>query len=263
MRKLLTLLALGLIAATAYSAEVWTVAGSNLATFNSATPGTLHVIGPTGVGWMDALDYSGSGTLYGYTYGTLYSLNTSTGEATLIGGGGLVNNDVGCDMAWNPVTQKMYLVGAIDVNSPVHLYSLNLNTGLATLEGTIDIPHPDLPFGLASDANGTLYLADGSRDGVYRLSGLSGTFLGPEGWDFSIFQGMTIDWSRDGTAYHGGYTTTNSHSELWTVNLTTGAGTFVGELGSAGLLFGDFAILPVPEPATAVVLSLIAFLRRR
>ena len=88
-------------------------------------------------------------------------------------------------------------------------------------------------------------------------------FLGYEGFDFGVFDGMTIDWSGDGTFYHGAYNLGTSHSELWTVDPQTGVGTFVGTLGDGHMFLGDLAILPVPEPATTLLLSVAALLLRR
>ena len=54
------------------------------------------------------------------------------------------------------------------------------------------------------------------------------------------------------------------NSELYTIDLVTGAATLVGEITS-GDLIRDITVIPVPEPTTAAVLGLggLALLRRR
>jgi len=64
--------------------------GTSLATINTNT-GLLTIIGPLGVSGMGALAFAPDGTLYGATenkgtspFGALYTINTTTGTATLV-----------------------------------------------------------------------------------------------------------------------------------------------------------------------------------
>ncbi len=264
MRTFFLWVSLGLVVANAGATEIWATDSGSLVRFDSATPGTITVVGATGVGAMQAIDFSADGTLYGATNTDLYTLNTTTGQATHIGVSGYLGQDVPLDMSWDPATRQMYVVGGIDANSPIHLYTLNLATGAATSLGALDLPAPAAPTGMATNAAGVRYLHDSSHAGMYRLTGLHGDFMGAEGVSGGIFDGMTIDWSRDGTWYHALWDTDTARSELWTVNEATGVGTFVGVLGGGTVLVGDIAIQPVPEPA-AVLLALIGVvaLRRR
>jgi len=66
------------------------VGGSQLATINPNT-GSVTIIGPLGVTAMGAMAFAPNGTLYGATenkgvtpFGALYTINTSTGAATLV-----------------------------------------------------------------------------------------------------------------------------------------------------------------------------------
>ena len=270
MYKFLTILLLvGLWLPAAPARDIYCNSGTQLLKFDSATPGNLIPIGATGISDMFGGLEFGPGpvpTLYGYTEvqdAKLYSVDRNTGHATLIGGGGMVGGDVMTDMAWDPVAGVMYAIGQIEINAPTHLYRINLNNGYANLVGTINVPKPSANFGLAVSPAGVMYMEDGVANGMYRVDGLSTTFMGNEGFDFAIFDGFTIDWLHGGTWYHGAYNQTRGQTELWTVDPNTGAGTFVGRMGDGNVLLGDLAIIPAPEPASVLLLALAAPLLRR
>ncbi|MCP5367403.1 MAG: DUF4394 domain-containing protein [Hyphomicrobiales bacterium] len=250
------------------------VTGPNqLFTFDSATPGNVTVVGSTGLSTditLRGLDFDAAGNLYAYgenntssTATGLYSLNTSTGVASFIGGGGLDPGDNSRihDLAFNPATGKMMGVGNTGVaqDTKSHLYDIDLTTGLATEIGDIVPPSGFLlPFGFAADASGRLFVIDTLSGSIMELVGLNAQAL-PNDVGYNPFGviGLTIDWSGDGTFYLGGLQNlVPFQSELRTVNGTTGDTTLVGAVGSTGYeFFGpqDIAIRPVPEPETAAM----------
>jgi hypothetical protein len=254
------LVLLGLIAATASAAEIWTDIGGTIAKFDSTNPGVVTYIGTTGELPMDGMDFTPDGTLYGVADQELFIINQTSGAVQSLGVSQLGSGEIYMDISWDPLTQTMY---GVTSSSPTHLYQINLSNAAATLMGVVNVPAPGWSGGLATTAAGVRYIDHSEQDGMYRLDGLNGTFLGPEGLDYSFFGGMTIDWSRDGTLYHATWNQTALRTELWTVDLTTGAGTLLGAIGQQTLLLSA-AIQPVPEPGgLAAVALLAACLRRR
>lgn len=249
---------LSLLVAPASAAEIWTDVGSQIAKFDSADPSVIHHVGgDTGELTMDGMDFTSDGALYGVADQELFLINQTNGTVQSRGVAQLAPGEIFMDISWDPAQQAMYGIAGVSQNSPVHLYRIDLNTAAATLVGALDIPTPAGCAGLATTAQGVRYVDDGSRGGLHRLNGLSATFLGPEGFTYSVFGGMTIDWSRDGTLYHATYSTATFDAELWTVNLETGEGTFLGAIGIQGFLLSA-AIKPVPEPGGLVSLVLLA-----
>jgi len=119
------------------------VGGSQLATINPNT-GFVTIIGPLGVTNMGAMAFAPDGTLYGATenkgfspFGALYTINTSTGAATLVtpirdGGnqphpGGFSSIQFGCD-------GTLYYGGgsSFDANIAGDFGTININTGVFT-----------------------------------------------------------------------------------------------------------------------------------
>lgn len=257
MRKtaLLQGLLIGLVTASAGAAEIWTDIGGTIARFDSANPGVITNVGVTGELPMDGMDFTSDGTLYGVADQELFRINQTNGSVNYIGIATLPPGQIFMDISWDPVAHQMY---AIDSSFPPMLYQLNLNTGAATTVGPLSIGlFPTLSAGLATTAAGVRYVDDSTNDKLFRLAGLTGTPLGPAGFDFTFFGGMTIDWSQDGTCYHAATGGTSSLAELWTIDLGTGAGTFGGIIG-AGFPLLSVAIKPVPEPSGVLILALLA-----
>jgi hypothetical protein len=104
---------------------------SSPASLVSVTPsGTITQIGDMGV-VMDDLAYdSNHGILYGVSSSALYTINTSTGAATLVGSLGFTNGDLG--LGYDGLNDTLYL----NIGGTTHsLYTVNTATGSATLVG--------------------------------------------------------------------------------------------------------------------------------
>jgi hypothetical protein len=261
--------------------------GDRVIRFDSANPvGTVTTLGSTGIanrGFV-GLDFTAAGTLYGVTGfnsdGTafggseLYSFNSTTGAATLVGSLGLAAGNAATDMSWNPATGQMQVLTSAGSAGAQSLFTVNLSTGAATLVGAITgLPATRLLIGLSTNAAGVNFVHDIVADQMHQLSGLVATAMSSTvGADNNFSQGMTIDWSGNGNWYLGSIGATPSFfSDVRLMNNATGGTSSVlgtWPLHTNGLPqyeTGDLAINPVPEPATIAVLSLgaMALLRKR
>jgi hypothetical protein len=185
-----------------------------------------YVFNPGGIGAVTFAYISTkpvqAGTLYGVDDSTdsLYRINTTTGEATLIGPCGVDLSISG--LAYDSSTATMY-VSDIEIGTR-HLGIVDIDTGAVTVIDELD--EYDFQFhGLAFDSlNNILYGADRTDDWLVRINRATsaGTLIGPFG--SVVIGGMAYDW-RDGILY--GVDETN----LYTINTTTGEAVPIGEHG--------------------------------
>ena len=250
--------------ATAYAFVAYDPSGVNPvgpAYFDTDVPGTITSLGPNGAGDFIAGGSWAEGVWYGEEYGTgaLYTIDPSSGAMNLVGYGsapGGLNA-----MAYDPTTQTMY---GCDYNgSSSGLYSVNLTNGATTYIG--DVGAGLLVIGMACDASGNLYAAELVTDillSVNKATG-AGTTIGSLGIGINYAQDLEYDNTND-VLYLAGYT---SQGELYTVNPSTGACTYVGAFqGGAemcGLAFeynpvqytNDVGIQSILSPTTGVNLG--------
>jgi len=250
--------------------------GDRVIRFDSANPnGTVVTVGSTGVAnvGMAGMDFAANGNLYaasgfgsGFAGTRLYSVSTANGAATVIGtGAGILAGDAATDLSWNPVLGQMQM---ITYNGTVNnLYTLNLTTGAGTLIGTITGAAGGLDIGLATSSAGVNYLHDIVTDRMYTLAGLVATPMASTlGFDTNFSQGMTINWSGANEWFLGAFNNTTFQSQVYTVNIATGAPTLVSTWpvhaanGLPEYETGDLAIAPTggitPEPASLGLLGL-------
>jgi FG-GAP-like repeat/FG-GAP repeat len=194
----------------------WIVdASGNVGTVNSST-GAITLAGNAGVDLTDLASIRGK--LYGISAVALYSVNTGTGAATVIGSlgvGGAMSR-----LAFGPG-------GALYATSSTTglLYTVNTSTGKATaLSGVL----PTSSAGDLAYLGGVFYLADayGELDKL-SIAGSSVTYsvVGTIGYTVT---GLGV--GADGLLYG------DSGTQLITINTTTGAGSIDIEYAQAGSL---------------------------
>ena len=205
---------------------------------------------------------SSTGTLYGGSTGNLYTINTTTGLATLVGLSGLVSF---LNLVHDTSTNTLY---ATNSNTD-SFYSVDRTTGAMTLIGPLG-PFSTNPNGLAYDPVGdVIYCVDNSTNnlltidrttGVASLVGStgSGNLLGlvyiPDGGAFTAYcfgdgtgtlcpcgnTGSTGRGCENGTASGGGLLTGSGSTSIAAANVVlSGSGL---QPGQPGLYFqGDNA----------------------
>jgi len=214
--------------------------------------GVDTLVGNSGAALTD-IAFDPNGNLYGITFSNLYRINTSTGAATLIGGGFPVQ------MNALTFSSTGVLYGAATGSNG--FYTINTTTGAATLVGNIGSTSAgDLAF-----HNGVLYLSSSTGNLVsINVSTGVGTIigsLGPAGGSFGLANGDdNVLYAVNGT-------------NIFSVNTATGLGTLVvgygGVLsGANGTAFFQEAVVPsIPEPETYAMLlaglGLLGFAARR
>jgi hypothetical protein len=254
--------------------------GQRLVSFDSQTRAvtstvvlqTVNTLSP-----LSSIDFRPStGQLYGYDAGQrqLYTINTSTGALTAIGAA--LPAASGQEIDFNPTVDLIRLVGNGGQN-------LRLNPNTGAIAGTDtnlayspgDPNEGDAPnvraAGYTNSVSGavttTLYDIDVDNDVLVTQtpanSGLLQT-VGPLGVDlnaglFGTFVGFDIS-GATGIAYltNGAFA---GPSDLYSVNLATGAATSLGEILGlpAGRTVASIAVAPVPEPSTILMAGIAAF----
>lgn len=148
------------------------------------------------------------------------------------------------DMATDPTTGLVYGV-ATRCSTASTLHTLNLTAGTRVQRGTIT--NSPCMTGLAFDNGGNLFGYD-LNDALISINKVTGagTIVGSLGFNVNFSQSMDCD-PATGTCYVFAYNVDTSRTELRSVDLTTGATTFVNTIGSvapggsvtiAGAVFG-------------------------
>lgn len=199
--------------------------------------------------------------LYATTTGTdrLYRIDYTTGKATLIGdlGASLMHG-----LAYDPCT--VTLLGTFGQSEGDGLYSIDVSTGAATLIGHIgffDADHRNTVHGLAVDPeNRVLYgIVAGPAPDWSALIEIDeetakGTLIGLQ---TASFAGLAFDPETNVL-----YGIDNVTSNLYTIDIHTGAATLIGATGLGNPL-GLEDIVIVPEPATVGLLAIGGLALRR
>jgi hypothetical protein len=143
----------GLLAVDSDTGKLYTVSTANAA---------LTFVGNTGVFGFGEIEFSPSGTLYGFSTGTaptLYTINPSTAAATAVGALGLPFVFEG-GLAFSPSGIAYGTNGGS--SEAAQLFTINLATGNATVVGTMS--------GGGHDVNGLAYRSDGELIGLDRVT---------------------------------------------------------------------------------------------
>ena len=258
---------------------------NQLITFDSATPATASL--PVAITGLQAgesvlgIDFRpATGALYGLgSTSRLYQINPATGVATQVGSAGafaLSGTSFGFD--FNPVVDRIRVVSDADQN-----LRLNPNDGTLTATDTIlafagaDANSGANPLvvaaayfnNVAGAATTTLYGIDAALDILATQNPPNnGTLntVGPLGVNTTSLVGFDIE-SGTNLAFASLTAAGAAVSQLYTLNLATGAATLVGTIGG-GVTIADISatLTPVPEPAAWGTLAgglVLLYLRRR
>jgi len=210
-----------------------------------------------------------TGMLYGLSSDArLYTLNSMTGAATFVASlaadpadltspfSGLMGSSYGVD--FNPVVDRLRITSNAGQNLRVNVATGNTTTDAMLNGAASGIAAAAYSNNDNNPATGTtLYGIDGATDRLYIQSPPNnGTLVavGSLGMNTSNVAGFDIS-GATGMAYAALTDGDTSKSGFYTINLTTGAATLVGELGYGGntaiappLL--DITVAAVPEPAS-------------
>lgn len=270
----LTLFALMLVfTSAARAATIYAInSTSSLLTFDSATPGALlSNVGITGVGAGESLlgiDFRpANGSLYALSadagnIGRLYTINTTTGAATLastlstpLGGAN------GFGMDFNPVPDRLRIVNSSGQNLRV-----NVDTGAVTTDTNLAYAVGDSKFGINPSVSAAAYSNNFAGSVVTTLYDLdielkllaiqtppNGGVLntvGALGVTPNSIERAGLDILTDSGGTNTAFamlSTQTSPNGFYTINLATGAATFVGDIGAVlRSPIQDIAAAPLP-----------------
>lgn len=123
------------------------------------------------------LAFGADGDLYGtsmstsFNYRGLRRIDIATGQATLIGMGGLPSGEFIHDLELNLVDDQVYGVGK-STGGSINLYTFDLTTGSASLAQTVSDPFGILPLGLGIDSTGRVFMFSSQpEDRMYEVVG--------------------------------------------------------------------------------------------
>jgi hypothetical protein len=246
---------------------------NNLFSFDSNAPSTIlngvFISGLQSNEQILNIDFRQNGQLIGMgSSNRLYSLDPNTGVATAIGGGftpGLNGNAFGYDV--NPVVDRVRVTSDTDRN-----FRLDPNTGgLTATDTNLAYAAADPNFGQDPSVVGaaytnpaagltTLYGIDSRLDRLVTIGSVGGAIspntgqlftVGALGVDVANLVGFDI--APDGTVYAALQPTNSGVSNLYTINLVTGAATNRGTI-IGGIVVRDITAV-IPEPASLMGLS--------
>lgn len=233
--------------------------GGQLVSFDSAAPGTvLTTVSLTGVSGatLRGIDFRpATGQLFGLGANSiLYSINTSTGVSTAVGGpiAGLDGNNFGFD--FNPTVDRIRVVSDTGQNlrlNPNNGALVATDTNLAYSSGSASPAVSAVAYtnNFAGATSTTLYGLDYVSNRLVTIGGIGGspspnggmvTSIGDLGVD--IGAEASFDIGADGSAFF------TSGSGFYSVNLATGAASLVGSTN--GIRNISVFIPAVPEPST-------------
>ena len=257
---------------------------TSLLSWDSATPGTIisgsFVSGLQNNETIVGIDFRpATGQLYALgTTSRLYTLNTSNGAATAVAGAfapPLNGFNFGFD--FNPTIDRIRVVA-----------ETNKNTVLNPITGAVQLSATDLFFGPADPTFGVdpnvvnsaytnnfvgagstqLYGIDTALDILVTQANNAGTLgtVGPLGFNATGVGGFDIS-GTTGVAYAALLPSGSSQSNLYSINLATGAATNLGQI-DGGVIITAISVVPaIPEPATValagIALAAIPLVRRR
>jgi 3D (Asp-Asp-Asp) domain-containing protein len=274
----------------ASAALVYGVSQQNiLLSWDSSSPGTatagIPVFGLEPNEHVQGIDFRpATGELYALgSFSRLYKINVNTGAATLVGSGaftpGLNGNDFGFD--FNPVVDRIRVVSETDQNMRLHPDTgtvVGVDTNLAFASGdtnaafnpnVVDVAYTN-NFGGAIAT--TLYGIDTGRDVLVRIGSVDGSPISPNSGQLFTIGSLGVDVAADGgfdiitdgsnIAYAVLRPVNLSVSHFYSINLTTGLATDLGEV-RGGLNIRAMAIIPTPGSLSLMGVGLLIAVPRR
>lgn len=154
-------------------------------------------------GW----DFDSAGVLWAHKNisGEFGTVDTETGEFTLVSTVTLPNGENFSGLTIDPITDVFYVSGT--TNSRSTLYVLDPSTGELDVVGDIvegggDGASLSIVIDLAMNCDGELYVHDVGTDALYQVnpSTAEASLVGKHGYDANFAQGMDFD-NADGTLY--------------------------------------------------------------
>jgi hypothetical protein len=217
-----------------------------------------------------------TGQVYGLSSGSsIYTINLGTGVATKVGAGFttlLTDTHYGFD--FNPTIDRIRIVG----NNGQNIVA-NPTNGMANVAATVpvfygagdpnngatpNVVHHAYDNNFNGALTSQLRAIDVDLNVLVTQANNAGTLatIGPLGFDAKRNGGFDVD--ANGVAWFANADGLTS-SSLYTINLATGAGTFVGQLpcNIMGLTAIDPALVPEPSSLALVGLAGLTLLRRR
>ena len=207
--------------------------------FYKEAPGTVNSLAPSTTNFMSGGTWT-NGTWYVSEYwdpdestgGGWYTVNPSTGNMNLFydierSYNGIAKNP-------SPIYDVFYGVDYDDVNLINNLYFCWPQYQLENLYASIG--PGEVFINLATDTSDYLYSFGIETDHLYKFGpfGENFTDIGPTGLDLNYAQDMAYDYTSN-TMYAAAYTTSGA---LYTVDLTTGACTLVGDFAGGAEITG-------------------------
>jgi hypothetical protein len=209
-------------------------------TFETDNPGTLTTIAA-----MTSTDFMAGGcwadgTWFGCEYSealnsNIWTTDETTGAMTLIGASGAGLNG----MAYDDTTDTLF--GC----SGTHLYTIDKTTGAGTLVGAMGNAG-GLMIGMACDNDGNLYGEDIGDDSLYSIDSTTGaaTLIGSFGGGINLNFAQDMAYDKNNDILYLAALTIHAGNEgaLYSVDVTTGAATYIGMLDTQLVEVGCFAI---------------------
>lgn len=236
--------------------------GTNLASFDSATPSVTTVLTLSGLQTGETIVgfdlRPANGLLYGIgSSSRLYTINTATGAVTQIGAAGAFTlNGTSFGMDFNPTVDRIRLVSDTEQNLRINPDG-TLTATDAALNPAGNVVAVAYSNNFVGGGTTTLYSIDSSSGvlGIISVPNSGGPInaVGSLGLGTSLSGGLGFDISgRTGTAYAS--ILTGGLSRLYSINLTTGAASLIGTIGTGAINYSGLAA-PIPEPSTYMLLA--------
>ena len=240
--------------------------GSSLTRFDSNSPGSTTTFPVTGLQPGETLvgiDFRpASGVLYGVgTTNRLYTLNTATGVATQVGTAGQFTlNGTAFGTDFNPLVDRIRQVSNTEQNLRINPNTAALTATDSALNPAGNIVAVAYSNNNASGSPTTLYAIDSVAGTLVTIGGINSSpspnlgsinTVGSLGLGTNLNDSIGFDITEGGTAF--ATITAAGQSRLFSINLTTGAATLVGTIGSGVTSYLGMSGVITPPPGVALV----------